>query len=49
MKKPVNVVSVVKALGALAATVGLVGTSGLAIADPNWPSKPITILSLIHI
>ena len=44
MKKPVNVVSVVKALGALAATVGLVGTSGLAIADPNWPSKPITII-----
>ena len=44
MKKPVNVVSVVKALGALVATVGLVGTSGLAIADPNWPSKPITII-----
>ncbi|MFM1870488.1 MAG: hypothetical protein RLY99_1232 [Pseudomonadota bacterium] len=44
MKKPVNVVSVVKALGALVATVGLVGTSGLAIADPNWPSKPITIV-----
>ena len=44
MKKPVNVVSVVKALGALAATVGLVGASGLAIADPNWPSKPITII-----
>jgi tripartite-type tricarboxylate transporter receptor subunit TctC len=44
MKKPVNVVSVVKALGALAATVGLVSTSGLAIADPNWPSKPITII-----
>jgi tripartite-type tricarboxylate transporter receptor subunit TctC len=44
MKKPVNIVSVVKALGALAATVGLVSTSGLAIADPNWPSKPITII-----
>ena len=44
MKKPVNVVSVVKALSALAATVGLVGASGLAIADPNWPSKPITII-----
>ena len=44
MKKPVNVVSVVKARGALAATVGLVGASGLAIADPNWPSKPITII-----
>jgi tripartite-type tricarboxylate transporter receptor subunit TctC len=44
MKKPVNVVTVVKALGALAATVGLVGASGLAIADPNWPSKPITII-----
>ena len=44
MKKPVNVVSVVKALSALAATVGLVGASGLAVADPNWPSKPITII-----
>ena len=44
MKKPVNVVSVVKALSALVATVGLVGASGLAIADPNWPSKPITII-----
>ena len=44
MKKPVNVVSVVKALSALAATVGLVSASGLAIADPNWPSKPITII-----
>ena len=44
MKKPVNVVGVVKALGAVVATVGLMGASGLAIADPNWPSKPITII-----
>lgn len=41
MKKPVNVV---KALSAVAAVVGLVGSSGLAVADPNWPSKPITII-----
>ena len=41
MKKPVNVV---KALCAVAAVVGLVGSSGLAVADPNWPSKPITII-----
>ena len=41
MKKPVNVV---KALSAVAAIVGLVGSSGLAVADPNWPSKPITII-----
>jgi tripartite-type tricarboxylate transporter receptor subunit TctC len=41
MKKPVNVV---KALSAVAAIVGLVGGSGLAVADPNWPSKPITII-----
>lgn len=44
MKKPVNVVGVVKALSAVVATVGLMGASGLAIADPNWPSKPITII-----
>lgn len=44
MKKPVNVVGVVKALGAVVATVGLMGASGLVIADPNWPSKPITII-----
>ncbi len=41
MKKPVNVV---KALCAGAAVVGLVGSSGLVVADPNWPSKPITII-----
>lgn len=41
MKKPVNVV---KALSAVAAVVGLIGSSGLAVADPNWPSKPITII-----
>jgi len=41
MKKPVNVV---KALSAVAAVVGLIGGSGLAVADPNWPSKPITII-----
>ncbi|MFM8761344.1 MAG: Bug family tripartite tricarboxylate transporter substrate binding protein [Polynucleobacter victoriensis] len=41
MKKPVNVV---KALSAAAAVVGLIGSSGLAVADPNWPSKPITII-----
>lgn len=41
MKKPVNVV---KALSAVAAVIGLVGSSGLAVADPNWPSKPITII-----
>ncbi len=41
MKKPVNVV---KALSAVAAVVGLIGSSGLAVADPNWPSKPITIV-----
>ena len=41
MKKPVNVV---KALSAVAAVVGLIGGSGLALADPNWPSKPITII-----
>ena len=41
MKKPVNVV---KALSAVAAVVGLVGSSGLVVADPNWPSKPITII-----
>ncbi len=41
MKKPVNVV---KALSAVAAVVSLIGGSGLAVADPNWPSKPITIV-----
>lgn len=41
MKKPVNVV---KALSTVAAVVGLIGSSGLAVADPNWPSKPITII-----
>ena len=41
MKKPVNVV---KALSAVAAVVGLIGGSGFAVADPNWPSKPITII-----
>ena len=41
MKKPVNVV---KALSAVAVVLGLVSSSGLALADPNWPSKPITII-----
>lgn len=41
MKKPVNVI---KAISAVAAVVGLIGGSGFAVADPNWPSKPITII-----
>ena len=41
MKKPVNVV---KALSAMAVAVGLIGSFGSAVADPNWPSKPITII-----
>ncbi len=41
MKKPVNVVGV---LSTVVVALGLVAGSGAALADPNWPSKPITIV-----
>ena len=41
MKKPVNVVGV---LSTVAVTLGLAASSGAVLADPNWPSKPITIV-----
>lgn len=41
MKKPVNVVSVISAV---TMTLGLAVQSGSVLADPNWPSKPITIV-----
>ena len=47
MKKPVNVVgrmtSVVTAIAAVAA-VGLSVNSTAVKADPNWPTKPVTIV-----
>lgn len=47
MKKPVNVVgrmtSVVTAIAAVAA-VGLSVNSSAVKADPNWPTKPVTIV-----
>jgi tripartite-type tricarboxylate transporter receptor subunit TctC len=41
MKKPVNVVGV---LSTVVVALGLVAGSGAVLADPNWPSKPITIV-----
>ncbi|MEY4480873.1 MAG: hypothetical protein RIQ84_35 [Pseudomonadota bacterium] len=41
MKKPVNVVGV---LSTVVVALVLVAGSGAVLADPNWPSKPITIV-----
>ena len=42
MKKPVNAV---RRLGVLAGIVALtIGGTSSVLADPNWPSKPVTII-----
>ena len=41
MKKTVNVVTMISAV---TMTLGLAAHSGSALADPNWPSKPITLV-----